>query len=90
MAGVQLIQQRDAASAFQRGVAENLQVIGSAEGWHYTFQVRDPISGSIQTYRTKTTKGHPRNWSDPSTLFRHLLECFGAQHGSWQLKQAES
>lgn len=90
MAGLQLINQRDAVYAFKRGVAANLQVIGSGEGWYYTFQVRDPVTGSIQTYRTKTSKGHARNWSEPATLFRHLLECFGVEQGSWQLQSAES
>ena len=86
MAGVKLIHQRDAVSAFKAGDVVNLQVIGSGRGWYYTFQVRDPVTGLVDTYRTKTSKGHPRNWSEASTLFRHLLECFGVEHGSWQLQ----
>lgn len=86
-AGVQLIQQQDAAKAFEQGKVQNLRVIGSVDGWHYTFQLRDPTTGSIQTYRTKTARGHPKSWSSPSTLFRHLLDCFGVQRGSWQLQK---
>lgn len=90
MAGVQLIQEQDAAAAFKEGVAKNLRVIGDANGWYYTFQVRDPSTGSVQTFRTKTSRGHAKRWSQPSTLFRHLQDVFGVARGSWHIKQAES
>lgn len=91
MAGVKLIQHQDAADAFNEGKAKNLRVVGGdTTGWYYTFQLEDPTTGKPQTYRTTTSRGRARTFSEPSTVFRHLKECFGVRRGSWQLNEAES
>lgn len=62
-------------------------VMRGAREWLFTFEVRDPQSGSPQTFALHTLRGSRlRTWADPRKLFT-LLSGHGMATGAFRLEK---